>query len=330
MSRILILGGSGFIGTRLVGLLAEAGHDVLIGDIAPSEVYPALWTRLDVRDDAGLRPAVEGRDWVINLAAAHRDDVQPRSLYDEVNVEGARVVTRAAAEAGVRQVLFTSSVAIYGFSRTERLEDHPAAPFNDYGRTKLEAEEVYRSWYGGASDRTLVIVRPTVVFGEGNRGNVYNLVKQVASGRFVMIGDGRNVKSVAYVENVAECLRWCLGRPPGYHLYNYADKPDFDMNRLVALVRGALGLGSGVGLRLPKAAGFAAGRAFDALAAATGRSFPISAIRVRKFVESTRIGSDRVLLAGFRPPVPLEEGLRRTLAREFGAGAGAPAPAEGR
>lgn len=74
-----------------------------------------------------------------------------------------------------------------------------------------------------------------MVFGEQNRGNVYNLLRQIASGKFIMIGSGQNRKSMAYVENVAAFIEHALGFGPGVHIYNYIDKPDFDMNTLVAI-----------------------------------------------------------------------------------------------
>ena len=318
-SRILVIGGSGFIGTRLVGRLLASGHDVVIADRVRSESYPDRWIACDVRDLDALRAAVRDRDEIVNLAAEPRDDVTPRRLYDEVNVEGARLVCRSASEAGIRRIVFTSSVAVYGFADGEMSEDAPLRPFNDYGRTKREAETVYDAWYAESAGRRLVTMRPTVVFGERNRGNVYNLLRQLASGLFVMIGPGTNRKSMAYVENVAACLEWSLGLPDGRHLFNYADKPDYDMNRLVAEVRGSLGRKGAVKLRVPIAAGLAAGSVFDAAARLTGARFPISAIRVKKFTESTRIAADRIRAMGFEPPVPIDEGLRRTLAAEFGA-----------
>jgi GlcNAc-P-P-Und epimerase len=89
-------------------------------------------------------------------------------------------------------------------------------PFNEYGRTKYEAECVYRDWQAqDPGNRALVIIRPTVVFGEQNRGNVYNLLRYLADGRFVMVGSGRNVKSMAYVENIAAFLEHSLSFGPG-------------------------------------------------------------------------------------------------------------------
>ncbi len=156
-----------------------------------------------------------------------------------------------------------------------------------------------------------------MVFGPGNRGNVHNLFAQIASGRFLMVGPGRNRKSMVHVENLAAFLRHMAGAPPGVHLYNYADAPDQDMNTLVALVRGAIRGRSGTGPRLPLWAGLALGHLADGLARITGRKLPVSAIRVRKFVSDTAFSSAAQDVPGFAPPVPLTEGIRRTLEAEF-------------
>ena len=200
--KILILGGSGFVGTRLTEILLK-DHQVTIGDIAESEKYPLLWKHCDVRSDDDLRSVLPGHDCIVNLAAAHRDDVRPVSLYMETNVDGAEHVCKIASESGIRHIVFTSSVAVYGFPKWEYDEDAPKEPFNEYGRTKLLAEEVYGKWQKSHPENRLHVVRPTVVFGEGNRGNVYNLFHQLASGRFLMVGDGKNRKSMAYVGNIA-------------------------------------------------------------------------------------------------------------------------------
>ena len=189
---------------------------------------------------------------IINLAAVHRDDVRPLSRYDDVNVQGAKNVCEAARKHGINKIIFTSSVAIYGFAPADTDESGEANYFNDYGRTKYLAEQVYKAWQAeDPESRTLVIVRPTVIFGEGNRGNVYNLLRQIASRRFVMFGDGTNRKSMAYVENVVAFIEYSLSFEPGLHIYNYIDKPDFDMNTLISGARKTLFGKTNVGLRLP-------------------------------------------------------------------------------
>ncbi len=312
-----IVGGSGFIGTELARQLLDAGETVRIADKAKSATYPELWTRADVRDAASLAAALQGSELVYILAAEHKDNVQPRSLYDEVNVGGARNVCRAAEELGIRRIVFTSSVAVYGFAPPDTDEDGAPNPFNDYGRTKLEAEAVYREWLAADGARSLTIVRPTVIFGPRNRGNVYNLLRQMSSGRFAMVGSGRNVKSMAFVENIAAFLAKAAGFGSGEHLYNYIDKPDLSMNELVALVKKRLGQPERLGVRIPYPVGYAGGLALDAAAKLTGREFPISAIRVKKFCATTQFRSSRIASTDFVPLVTLREGLDRTIDYEF-------------
>ena len=313
---ILILGGSGFIGTRLAHLLMEQSVPVRIGDLRESHAFPQLWKECDVTDQQSLQRVLGNTSVIVNLAAEHRDDVRPVSRYHDVNVQGAVQVCNAARQTGVQQIIFTSSVAVYGFHPRAVDEGGPFQPFNEYGKTKLEAEAVYRGWADEDPNRTLVIVRPTVVFGEGNRGNVYNLLQQIATGRFLMVGSGENVKSMAYVGNVAAFIAYCLGFDAGVHIANYVDKPDMNTRDLVSHIYCCLGR-SGPVRRIPKGVAMAGGHVLDLAARVSGHSFPISAIRVRKFCETTQFKADRVTQWGFKPPYSLAEGLVRTVEFEF-------------
>ena len=308
---IHIIGGAGFVGTRLAQVLDAQSTAFKIFDKAlVSEGYCDV-TRPDSL--AALPPA----NIVINLAAEHRDDVTPRSLYDDVNVEGARNVCDYCRRSKTQQIIFTSSVAVYGFAPEGTDERGAFNPFNDYGRTKMEAEAVYREWLAEDPEyRSLVIVRPTVIFGEQNRGNVYNLLRQIASGRFIMFGPGMNRKSMAYVQNIAEFLAFSARFGPGEHLYNYVDKPDLDMNALVGRCRSVLFGKEGVGLRMPGWLGILAGYGCDALSTITGKKLPISSIRVRKFLGTTAFNTS-VTNSGFTPSCDIEEGIDRTLQHEF-------------
>lgn len=187
-----------------------------------------------------------------------------------------------------------------------------------YGNSKYEGEDVLRSWYEENPEaRSLIIVRPTVVFGEGNRGNVYNLLRQISSGRFLMIGNGRNRKSMAYVGNVAAFIETAVEKAEGYVLYNYVDKPDFDMNKLVYEVRQTLRGADGVGIRIPYSLGLLLGYFADGLAQITGKSLAVSSIRVKKFCATTAFASRATKLPGFEPPFELETALERTVVAEF-------------
>lgn len=320
--HVCLIGGAGFIGRSLIEHLRAAGRTVRVVDIATPKKLPdgVGFFRADVRNYGELLEAVRGCSSIINLAAVHRDDVRPISLYGEVNVGGADNICRAAEALQIRCIVFTSSVAIYGFQEGEPNENSAAQPFNPYGQTKWEAEGVFRNWQEKDPARRLVIVRPTVVFGPENRGNVYSLIAQLASGLFVMVGDGKNRKSMAFVENVAAFIAHVADCGPGssgVSVYNYCDKPDFNMNELLAVVRQALGKGKPGHFRLPYSLGLAIGAVFDTIARWTGKTFPISQIRVQKFCANTVFNADRLRETGFAPPYDLREGLMETIAREF-------------
>ena len=254
---------------------------------------------------------------IVNLAAEHRDDVLPLSLYDEVNVNGARNICLVAREKKVNLIVFTSTVAVYGFAPLGTDELGRINPFNDYGRTKYEAEQIYKEWQAEApSERTLVVIRPTVVFGERNRGNVYNLLRQIATNRFVMIGNGQNLKSMVYVENVAALIEYCFAFKPGVHIYNCIDKPDLTMNSLVSKVNIILGRSEKVVFRLPYFLGLTIGKVFDLMAKVSGKRFIISSIRVRKFCANS-VYDTAISQTGFIPPVPLNLALDQTISFEF-------------
>lgn len=308
---IHIIGGAGFVGTRLSEVLSSQGKAFKILDKAlTGESYCDV---TDLKSLTSLSPA----DVVINLAAEHRDDVMPRSLYDAVNVEGAKNVCQYCRTAGINTIIFTSSVAVYGFAPEGTDEGGKLQPFNDYGRTKMEAEQVYQEWLAEAPhQRGLVIIRPTVIFGEGNRGNVYNLIRQIAGKRFIMIGPGKNRKSMAYIQNIAEFISYMTDAKLGLKVYNYVDKPDYNMNKLVTLSRRRLFSKENVGLRLPAAVGKAIGQLFDLFSALSRRTYPISSIRIKKFLETTSFDTS-LAETGFIPRVSLEEGLDRFITNEF-------------
>lgn len=329
--NITIIGGSGFVGSRLTTRLLACGHTVKIADKRPSQVHPSIHVHCDIRDVPALERELVGSDIVINLAAEHRDDVSPKSLYDQVNVNGSRNLCQVCSKLGITRIVFTSSVAVYGFAPAGTDESGEINYFNDYGRTKWLAEEEYRQWLKADSQNRVVIIRPTVIFGEGNRGNVYNLLRQIAGGRFPMVGRGTNRKSMNYVENVAAFIQHCVeqelpayeesnsvgSQPQQEYLYNYCDQPAYDMNGLVLEVYRALGRPKTRLFHWPYPVAYFGGLCFDLLALILRRRLPVSSIRVKKFCQNTYFTSSRVAATGFVPPVSLPEGLSRTIRHEF-------------
>ncbi|WP_194091601.1 NAD-dependent epimerase/dehydratase family protein [Vibrio hibernica] len=310
-------GGSGFIGTRLLDLLTNSsGLQIVNYDKNTSDKYTDLTIVGDVRDIDALTKACEDVDVICHLAAEHADNVTPLSLYHDVNVIGALNVVEAAKVNNVKNIVFTSSVAIYGLNRGTPDEKLEPRPFNEYGRTKLEAEKIFNAWHADNSTSTLITIRPAVVFGENNRGNVYNLINQIVSGRFLMIGDGKNCKSMGYVGNVAEFIKVQLEKEPGYYVYNYADKDDLSSSEIASIVREEMNIPAN-NMKVPYSIGLIGGYAFDVLSKITGKKFPVSSVRIQKFCADTTIDSTAAMSSGFTPPYSLEEGLKRMVKHEF-------------
>lgn len=131
-----------------------------------------------------------------------------------------------------------------------------------------------------------------------------------------MIDNGGNCKSMAYVENVAAFIEHCCDLAPVVHIYNYIDKPDFDMNSLIKRVKEALAQKAEVGPRIPYFAGLAVGLAFDVLARVTGKQLPISSIRIKKFCKDS-VYHTSLAETKFVPPVDLNQAIEQTIQYEF-------------
>lgn len=315
--KVLVIGGSGFIGTRLLDLLTTTdGIQVINYDINVSKKYPECTILGDVRDNKALIEATRGVDVIYNLAAEHADNVTPTSLYHQVNVGGAKNIVHAANVNMVKKIVFTSTVAIYGLDRGTPDENVEPQPFNEYGQSKLEAEKIFDTWFNENRDRTLVTIRPAVVFGEDNRGNVYNLINQIVSKRFLMIGDGQNRKSMGYVGNVSDFLKDQLRKSKGHYVYNYADKADLSASEIVSIVKEEMNI-PGSNVSVPYNIGLLGGHVFDIFSKLTGKKFPVSTVRIKKFCADTTIDSSAALASGFKPPYSLEEGLRRMIRHDF-------------
>jgi nucleoside-diphosphate-sugar epimerase len=308
-----VTGGAGFIGQRLVSRLLDAGATVRVLDLEAAADPRAESVIGSILDPDAMARALRGVDTVFHLAAVHADDVRPSTHYYVVNVEGTRALLKACSVSDVRRLVFTSTVAVYGLQLDGADEDAPPVPFNDYGASKLQAEQVVAHWATADDRNRAVIVRPCVVIGPGNRGNVHKLFNQIRRRGPLVIGNGANRKSMAYVDNVADFLLHCGTANSQLALYNYADKPDLSTAELVTMVAPALGHAESV-RHVPYLLALAIGYLCDAVAWVTRRRFAVSAVRVRKFCASSVIDSSRALTSGFEPRHSLTDGVQAMLA----------------
>tara|TARA_A100001015_G_scaffold313294_1_gene420216 strand:- start:507 stop:1484 length:978 start_codon:yes stop_codon:yes gene_type:complete len=318
--KVTVIGGSGFLGNSLCHELLKSHIEFEILDLVhPDKKFIDHYKFFDVT--SSFDESIIDGDIIINLAAQHRDNVHPVSLYDEVNVGGAKNICKIACKKEIDKIIFISSVAVFGNSKNEINEDSEFNFFNDYGRTKLLAEKVFIEWYeADEENRNLTIIRPTVIFGEKNRGNVFNLIKQIKENKFIMIGNGKNKKSMCYVKNVAAFINFSLNHIDGKKLVNYSDKPDLEMNELVDFINLKFNKKRWLNFYIPNSLGLSAGLFFDFLSKFFNLKLSISYIRIKKFISSSEISNELVRKLGFKAPFSISDSLSSTIDYELKEG----------
>ncbi len=210
--KVLVTGAAGFLGGHLVDMLVERGDEVR-AMVRPVEDTSHLRTLAgveivhgDLTDVASLKRAVQGVQRVYNVAAK-TGPWGAESVYRAVNVWGVADLIRAAMDADVRRIVHTSSITVYGHHlRGIVSEDHPYhAEDNPYSRTKIEGEKLIADLVQG-SGAPVVIVRPAWIYGPRDAASFGRFVARVESGKYFIIGSGKNVVPAIYVRDVAQGL----------------------------------------------------------------------------------------------------------------------------
>lgn len=308
---VVVLGASGFIGTRLVASLAARPEvQVKALDILPPRArvtgvsYVDADVRLPIPGEVG-----EGARLIYNLAAVHRTPGHPENEYYDTNIAGA-INTVALAEAcDIRTIVFTSSISVYGPCEDAVDEASPLRPYSSYGRSKRLAEMIHRQWLDHGPGRKLIIVRPGVVFGPGERGNYTHLAKALRGGYFVFPGRRDTVKSGGYVDELLKTFDFALSRPDPSILYNFA-YPDPSTTQAIVETFGRVTGRKSTPLTVPLAPMLLAALVFE-IAAALGVKSAIHRERIMKLVQSTRITPGWLQANGYQFSTNLEAALRQ-------------------
>lgn len=281
---VMLFGGSGFVGAHLAEELVRRGATVHVADVvAPS--FPGVTAHLvDVRDV--IPPNLPSVTVAYNLAAVHRTPGHADNEYYDTNVAGALNITRWCVDRGIRDLVFTSSISVYGPSEDPKDENSSLAPTSAYGRSKRLAEEIHTAWQTSDASRRLVIARPAVVFGAGENGNFTRLARALRSRRFLYPGRDDTVKACIYVKDLVDTLLFAQSLEQRSFLYNACYPHEYTIGEICQTFHEV------AGYRLPRMLPASALTiALAGLSALPGRD-PGRALhpdRVRKLTASTRI-----------------------------------------
>ena len=322
--RALVTGAGGFLGSHLALALAAKGYNVSALDIEPGRLRqlptPANLELVDadVTDPRVQRRAVEGVDTVFHLAAAHLGVSQSEGAFRRINVGAVEGLVARSQDAGVRRFVHCSSVGVYGRIRNPPAdEETPCHPELVYERTKLEGESVVLD--AMRNGLPAVILRPVWVYGPGCP-RTEKLFRALRKGRFVLAGDGLNLRHCIYVRDMVEAFQRAAGADSAIgQVIVVGDRQAVTVRHLVDEMARLAGVRRprSVPLALLSAAALAAEWGGRIL----GREPPISRRTLRFFTGNTAFDTSRAgALLGFEPTYDLAAGLAETYEYLYGSG----------
>ena len=307
MTCAVIFGGTGFIGTFLAETLLRTQnftkvylYDKESLDKKSSTYRKSLIQSLndveiitgDVRQTISWQPS-EKVALIANLAAVHREPGHKDIEYYETNLLGAENVCAWAELVNCKDIIFTSSISPYGPSEQMKDESSLPVPTTAYGGSKLVAEKIHQAWLArDDNSRNLVIVRPGVVFGPGEGGNVSRLIKAVIKRYFFYMGNRETRKAGTYVKELCIAMLWVLqqqkNRGSHFTLFNMSMNPGPSIQEYVqATCRVAEIQRNTPSVPYPILLTIA--YTIDLVARPLGINHPFSPVRIRKLVRSNNV-----------------------------------------
>lgn len=312
--KLLITGATGFVGSRLLQALIESDLNEIV--VATRRNMPDLpikcvcFLNEGLSGTANWTAALSGVDLVVHLASRvhvmEDKELNPLAAFRAVNVTGTVKLARQAAAAGVKRFLFLSSVKVNGegtkHGRPFREVDKPA-PLDPYGISKMEAEQALRE-LSSETGMEVVLIRPPLVYGPGVKANFAKLIGIVVSGWPLPLGAVHNQRSLVALDNLVDFILTCITHPQAANqTFLVSDGQDLSTTDLV---RG-LAQATGVPARLLPVPVWA----LQAGATLLGRGDALQRLCGNLQID---ISKARDLL-GWVPPLSVEEGLRRAMAK---------------
>ncbi|MBB1379353.1 NAD(P)-dependent oxidoreductase [Pseudoalteromonas sp. SR43-2] len=236
MSGVLVFGGSGFIGSHLINKLVESNISSIISvDIKPPKVNVdgVTYINADVRDLSAFSLNGKIISTIYNFAAIHTTPGHEHHEYYETNILGANEITKFAENNGINEIIFTSSISVYGAGESRKTEASTPTPVSSYGFSKMMAEQIHKAWHERNKSSKLIIVRPAVVFGPGEGGNFTRLASLLDKGFFIYPGRKDTIKSCIYVDDLLYAIEHARNKNTHFVLFNGAYTTRYTLENIV-------------------------------------------------------------------------------------------------
>jgi len=320
MRRTLVTGANGFIGRHLTEGLIARGHHVIAFDLHVDHLQDLQDHELcrvlegDLCDRKGLKQMLQEVEVVFHLASAHLQQTLGSSVYEAVNVTAVDDLLHAARECGVRRFIHTSTVGIYGHVlKPPADETGPFAPQSIYGETKLQGENVVNDFFR-RTHFPVTILRPAWVYGPGCP-RTSKLFRTIDKGRFVMIGQGDNLRHPIYISDMLEAYYLAMEKDQALgETFVIAGAKPASTKELVEAIARVLSK-KPVWLQVPMWLAEGLAGPLEKIGALLHLPMPLTRRSLEFFNTSNAFNITKAQrLLGFQPQISLEQGLQMTYA----------------
>jgi len=239
MMRVLVTGGSGFLGGHVAERLSTDGYDVSVLARKTSNLSGIAHVDFDlvygdITSPESLESVLRGVDIVCHCAGAVRHVVPYKELY-EVNVRGTVNLARAAIRNGVRKIVYASSLGVMGLKGENSSGERPGKISDRYCRSKAEAETALFS-VCSQTDMDVIAMRPGVIYGPRDFTAAYHWFKMVDEGNPVMIGDGTTTFPLIYIDDLTEAFMIAVERDLGSGAFDLSGEDKATLRKVLDLV----------------------------------------------------------------------------------------------
>lgn len=319
---ILVTGATGAVGPVVVRAFHGAGYTVrtLSLDTPPAGSWPDGVEAVtgDVTDSSAVQAVMDGVDAVIHMAALlHIVSPSPEMYekYQRINIDGTATVVEAATKAGVKRVVFFSTIAVYGPSKGHVLDEtSPTHPDTFYAQTKLAAEKIVLNAKAADGRPLGTVLRFGAIYGSRIKGNYERLTHALANHRFIPIGNGLNRRTLIYDKDVGRAVVQAAFHPDAAgRWFNVTDGKFHTLNTIIEVICSGLGRRP-PRLSLPVEPTRTLIHFIESGISAIGLKSPVTAEMIDKYTEDIAVdGSLFQKEIGFVPQYDLKTGWKEAI-----------------
>lgn len=309
--KILLTGSEGFVGGYLRKELEKTGY--IVYSIDRVKVSRVNYFCFDLSNDtSSLSKLLKDKsfDLIIHLAAAKGDYNLKYDDFFRDNVVASINLIKLAKILDINSIICYSTVSVYGHNNVLKSEDADLAPNNPYGETKLESEKIFIKWFNSNPIKNkLTILRPSVIYGENNYANMYNLIDQLNKKIPVSVGKGDYIKSLVAVENVVDITIFSINRLEGLQIYNCTDKPYPRLNEVISFISEIKGF-SKPKIIIPIWFANTVGLFFEFFSYLIKKDLGVTRDRIYKFTTPTDYRSEKLEKIGFEQKFSVKDRIQ--------------------